>query len=360
MRVLSPRMLPPVRFELGSMASTATRWPAAVRCVPRASMNVDLPTPGTPVMPDPAGAAGAGSRPGEQLLGERLVIGARGLDERDRPGDLGPVLRADAGLQLVDVRQRAHPARLRATPAASRFEMCAAALSNLESRRSAGSGDSRCAQRAANLESRCVRGRTRRWHLKPAFSVAIACADRARQQPAEQRGRQARCAESVSTLRQRSPSSGSMRWPPVIVIPSVRVDHSNSASGSQAGDGPDRRRLAGLLQTGPDCRPRSAPSSSRSTLVIVGVTCRPRLDVDRQRPHRRRRCVGSPLIAQLQPLWRSSSPSSSTAASAMTVPGGKIAAAPAARRASKSCGGMTPPTTIMMSEQYVAEPGAKT
>ncbi len=51
MRVLSPRMLPPVRFELGSMASTATWWPAWVRWVPRASMNVDLPTPGTPVMP---------------------------------------------------------------------------------------------------------------------------------------------------------------------------------------------------------------------------------------------------------------------------------------------------------------------
>ncbi len=51
MRVLSPRIEPPVREEEGSTASTATRWPAAVRLDPRASMVVDLPTPGTPVMP---------------------------------------------------------------------------------------------------------------------------------------------------------------------------------------------------------------------------------------------------------------------------------------------------------------------
>jgi len=51
MRVLSPRMLPP-EIELdGSIASTATRWPCFVRLVPRASMKVLLPTPGTPVTP---------------------------------------------------------------------------------------------------------------------------------------------------------------------------------------------------------------------------------------------------------------------------------------------------------------------
>ncbi len=51
MRVLSPRMLPPVRVEDGSTASTATRCPSPVRWTPSASMNVDLPTPGTPVTP---------------------------------------------------------------------------------------------------------------------------------------------------------------------------------------------------------------------------------------------------------------------------------------------------------------------
>ena len=35
----------------GSMASTATLWPAAVRFRPNASMVVDLPAPGTPVIP---------------------------------------------------------------------------------------------------------------------------------------------------------------------------------------------------------------------------------------------------------------------------------------------------------------------
>ncbi len=44
-------MDPPVRDEEGSTASTATRWPDAVRFEPKASMVVDFPTPGTPVMP---------------------------------------------------------------------------------------------------------------------------------------------------------------------------------------------------------------------------------------------------------------------------------------------------------------------
>ena len=51
MRVLSPRMEPPLRSELGSMASTANRWPSEVTMFPIASMKVDFPAPGTPVMP---------------------------------------------------------------------------------------------------------------------------------------------------------------------------------------------------------------------------------------------------------------------------------------------------------------------
>ncbi len=52
MRVLSPRMLPPEMGLDGSTLRTATRSPRwRIRCMPRASMKVLLPTPGTPVMP---------------------------------------------------------------------------------------------------------------------------------------------------------------------------------------------------------------------------------------------------------------------------------------------------------------------
>ena len=51
MRVLSPRIEPPVSAEEGSMESTATRRSRATRCLPSASMKVDLPTPGAPEMP---------------------------------------------------------------------------------------------------------------------------------------------------------------------------------------------------------------------------------------------------------------------------------------------------------------------
>ena len=46
-----PSMEPPLMAEEGSTASTATRWPCSMMVVPRASMKVDLPTPGTPEMP---------------------------------------------------------------------------------------------------------------------------------------------------------------------------------------------------------------------------------------------------------------------------------------------------------------------
>ncbi len=50
MRVLSPRMLPPVTSLEGSTASTATR-PASTSFMPRASTKVLLPAPGVPVTP---------------------------------------------------------------------------------------------------------------------------------------------------------------------------------------------------------------------------------------------------------------------------------------------------------------------
>lgn len=40
-----------MRLDDGSTARTATRCPSEVSIVPNASMNVDLPTPGTPLTP---------------------------------------------------------------------------------------------------------------------------------------------------------------------------------------------------------------------------------------------------------------------------------------------------------------------
>jgi hypothetical protein len=51
MRVLSPKMEPPVRVELGSTARTASLRPEATRWAPKRSMKEDFPTPGAPVMP---------------------------------------------------------------------------------------------------------------------------------------------------------------------------------------------------------------------------------------------------------------------------------------------------------------------
>ena len=43
MRVLSPRIEPPLRSDEGSMASTASLWRSEVTMLPTASMKVDLP-----------------------------------------------------------------------------------------------------------------------------------------------------------------------------------------------------------------------------------------------------------------------------------------------------------------------------
>ena len=51
MRVLSPRIEPPVLEEVGSTARTATRCFWLMSWRPSRSMSVDLPAPGMPVMP---------------------------------------------------------------------------------------------------------------------------------------------------------------------------------------------------------------------------------------------------------------------------------------------------------------------
>src|SRR5210317_1667127 len=51
MRVLSPKIEPPCKGDEGSTARTPTRFPRPIRNSPKASIKVDLPTPGTPEMP---------------------------------------------------------------------------------------------------------------------------------------------------------------------------------------------------------------------------------------------------------------------------------------------------------------------
>ena len=51
MRVLSPRIEPPLRVELGIDRQHRDLVALAVSREPSASMAVDLPTPGTPVIP---------------------------------------------------------------------------------------------------------------------------------------------------------------------------------------------------------------------------------------------------------------------------------------------------------------------
>ena len=51
MRTRSPKIAPPVKGLVGSIATIATRSPAARRCWAKTVTNVDLPVPGAPVTP---------------------------------------------------------------------------------------------------------------------------------------------------------------------------------------------------------------------------------------------------------------------------------------------------------------------
>ena len=109
MRVLSPRIEPPETLDDGSTASTATRWPCAIRYRPSASMKVLLPTPGTPLMPRRKRPAGVRQQRVEQRVGARAVVGARRFEQRDGLGD-GAALRGAARAQR---RHRPEPDRPR-------------------------------------------------------------------------------------------------------------------------------------------------------------------------------------------------------------------------------------------------------
>ena len=49
--VLSPKIDPPENRDEGSTANTATLRPFFISFIPKDSIKVDLPTPGTPVIP---------------------------------------------------------------------------------------------------------------------------------------------------------------------------------------------------------------------------------------------------------------------------------------------------------------------
>jgi hypothetical protein len=97
MRVLSPRMEPPVTDDDGSTASTATRRPCSMRYSPSASMKVDLPTPGTPEMPTRIAPPVCGSRPSSTFCARALlVVLALGFDQRDGLGERTQLARQHA------------------------------------------------------------------------------------------------------------------------------------------------------------------------------------------------------------------------------------------------------------------------
>ena len=115
MRVLSPRMLPPDTGLDGSTLSTATRSPRSrTRCTPSASINVLLPTPGTPVIADAPRPSGVRQHRVEQRRRQRPASSARSLST-------SVIARASVGAIAARGRRRctARDGQARARQAAS-------------------------------------------------------------------------------------------------------------------------------------------------------------------------------------------------------------------------------------------------
>src|SRR5262245_15266105 len=120
-RVLSPRMLPPESALDGSTARTATRLPSPIRWRPNASMNVLLPTPGTPLTPMRAAPPVWGSRISSRRCASRwwsarvlstsviAFASARRSPARTAAASASVPLRADGGIHPPD--QLEHAAR---------------------------------------------------------------------------------------------------------------------------------------------------------------------------------------------------------------------------------------------------------
>ena len=95
--------------EDGSTASTATLWPLPVSNVPSASMVVDLPAPGAPVMPSRTALPVSGSSSCTSKCAGFAVIGALALDQRDGARQRGAVAGADAGGEVGRLHRCARP-----------------------------------------------------------------------------------------------------------------------------------------------------------------------------------------------------------------------------------------------------------
>ena len=105
-RVLSPRIDPPLRVLDGSTARTATRCSRSTSVQPERLDERRLPGPGRPGDADPDRVARVWQHVGEQLFRVLTVITPRGLDQRDRPRQRAPI--------AVDhlLSERVHPASL--------------------------------------------------------------------------------------------------------------------------------------------------------------------------------------------------------------------------------------------------------
>ena len=91
-------------------------------------MNVDFPTPGGPLMPDPGRSPGVLQQLHQQLLGRRPVVRALRLDQGDRPGQHRAGAVEHALGQRGDVDRAGHQSSSRAAVSFSSRSTAASAI----------------------------------------------------------------------------------------------------------------------------------------------------------------------------------------------------------------------------------------
>ena len=96
-RVLSPRIAPPPRFEAGSTASTAMRVPAREAVEAEALDKGRFAGAGRPGNAEPGRRAGLRQQRLDQPLGLGAMVGAGRFDQRHRPRQRPPVAGAEGG-----------------------------------------------------------------------------------------------------------------------------------------------------------------------------------------------------------------------------------------------------------------------
>jgi hypothetical protein len=132
MRVLSPRIEPPERRELGSTASTATRLPPGNELEPEALDEGRLADAGHTGDADAQRRLGRHRQGGEQRVGAPAMLGSLRFEQRDRLGhrpapDLGRTGRDRVDESLIGGRQgrrRGHRLAAAAQCAATAWRIC--------------------------------------------------------------------------------------------------------------------------------------------------------------------------------------------------------------------------------------------